>query len=90
MAWDLSHTPVSGMQVIIDGDAHINNFGLYGTPQRDVIVDLNDFDEATLGPWEWDLKRLVASVNVAGRENGLNRKERRRAVRRPSAAIGST
>ena len=80
MAWDLSHTPVSGIQVVIDGDAHINNFGLYGTPQRDVVVDLNDFDEATVGPWEWDLKRLVASVNVAGRENGLSRKERRRAV----------
>ena len=82
MAWDLSHTPVSGLQVVIDGDAHINNFGLYGTPQRDVIIDLNDFDEATLGPWEWDLKRLVASVNVAGRENGLSPKERRRAVAR--------
>ena len=82
MAWDLSHTPVTGIQVVIDGDAHINNFGLYGTPQRDVIVDLNDFDEATIGPWEWDLKRLVASVNVAGRENGLSRKERRRAVRK--------
>ena len=80
MAWDLSHTPVTGIQVVIDGDAHINNFGLYGTPQRDVIIDLNDFDEATLGPWEWDLKRLVASVNVAGRENGLSPKERRRAV----------
>ena len=80
MAWDLSHTPVSGIQVIIDGDAHINNFGLYGTPQRDVIVDVNDFDEATLGPWEWDLKRLVASVNVAGRDNGMSRRERRRAV----------
>ena len=82
MAWDLSHTPVSGMQVLIDGDAHINNFGLYGTPQRDVIADLNDFDEATMGPWEWDLKRLVASVNVAGRENGLSPKERQRAVRK--------
>ena len=80
MAWDLSHTPVSGIQVVIDGDAHINNFGLFGTPQRDVIIDLNDFDESTFGPWEWDLKRLVASVNVAGRENGLSRKERRRAV----------
>jgi uncharacterized protein (DUF2252 family) len=80
MAWDLSHTPVTGMQVVIDGDAHINNFGLYGTPQRDVIADLNDFDEATLGPWEWDLKRLVASVNVAARENGFNRRERRAAV----------
>jgi uncharacterized protein (DUF2252 family) len=82
MAWDLSHTPVTGMQVFIDGDAHINNFGLYGTPQRDIIVDLNDFDEATFGPWEWDLKRLVASVNVAGRENGFNLKERRRSVRK--------
>ena len=80
MAWDLAQTPISGLEVAIDGDAHINNFGLYGTPQRDVVIDLNDFDEATLGPWEWDLKRLVASVNVAGRENGLNRKERQRAV----------
>ncbi len=80
MACDLAQTPVSGLEVAIDGDAHINNFGLYGTPQRDVVIDLNDFDEATLGPWEWDLKRLVASVNVAGRENGLNRKERRSAV----------
>jgi uncharacterized protein (DUF2252 family) len=80
MAWDLSKTPISGIQVAIDGDAHINNFGLYGTPQRDVVIDLNDFDEATFGPWEWDLKRLVASVNVAGRENGLSKKERRSAV----------
>jgi uncharacterized protein (DUF2252 family) len=85
MAWDLSHTPVTGMQVIIDGDAHINNFGLYGTPQRDIVVDLNDFDETTFGPWEWDLKRLVASVNVAGRENGFNLKERYRAVRKAVA-----
>jgi uncharacterized protein (DUF2252 family) len=82
MASDLAKTPISGIQVAIDGDAHINNFGLYGTPQRDVVIDLNDFDEATLGPWEWDLKRLVASVNVAGRENGLDRKERRSAVSR--------
>jgi uncharacterized protein (DUF2252 family) len=80
MAWDLSHTPVTGTQVAIDGDAHINNFGLFGTPQRDVVIDMNDFDEATFGPWEWDLKRLVASVNVAGRENGLSRRERRFAV----------
>ena len=80
MAWDLSHTPVSGIQVAIDGDAHVNNFGLFGSLQRDVIIDINDFDEATVGPWEWDLKRLVASVNVAGRENGLSRRERRVAV----------
>jgi uncharacterized protein (DUF2252 family) len=48
MAWDLSKTPSSGIRVIIDGEAHVNNFGLYGTPQRDVIFDLSDFDEATL------------------------------------------
>ena len=82
MAGDLAHTPISGLQVVIDGDAHINNFGLYGTPQRDVVIDINDFDEATIGPWEWDLKRLVASVNVAGRENGLDAEERRSAVMR--------
>lgn len=81
MAYDLKRTLVSGINVVIDGDAHVNNFGLYGTIQRDVCFDLNDFDETTLGPWEWDLKRLVASVNVAGRENGLNRRERRSAVK---------
>ena len=82
MAPDLARTPISGPQVVIDGDAHINNFGLHGTPQRDVVVDINDFDEATVGPWEWDLKRLVASVNVAGRENGLDAEERQSAVMR--------
>ena len=80
MAWDLSHTPVTGIQVVINGDAHINNFGLFGSLQREVIIDANDFDETTLGPWEWDLKRLVASVNVAGREKGMSRTERRIAV----------
>jgi uncharacterized protein (DUF2252 family) len=82
MAADLSKTPITGIPVIIDGDAHLNNFGFYGTPQREVVFDLNDFDEVTIGPWEWDLKRLVASVNVAGRENGLNRRERFAAVSR--------
>ena len=80
MAWDLSHTPNTGVPVVICGDAHLNNFGFYGTPQGDVVLDLNDFDEVTVGPWEWDLKRLTASVNVLGRENGLSRKERRLAV----------
>ncbi|MGA7708292.1 MAG: DUF2252 domain-containing protein [Acidobacteriaceae bacterium] len=81
MASDLSKLPISGVPVIIDGDAHINNFGMYGTPQREVVFDLNDFDEATVGPWEWDLKRMVASLNVAGRQNGLNRRERAAAVK---------
>jgi uncharacterized protein (DUF2252 family) len=80
MAWDLAHTQVTGLTVIMDGDAHLNNFGFYGTPQRDVVFDLNDFDEGTVGPWEWDLKRLVASVNVAARENGLDKDKRREAV----------
>ncbi len=82
MAWDLSTTPNMGHTVVIDGDAHLNNFGFFGTPQRDLVMDLNDFDESTWGPWEWDLKRLVASVNVAARENGMNRRERRASVRR--------
>ncbi len=82
MASDLSTSPVSGIPVVMDGDAHLNNFGMYGTPQREVVFDLNDFDEAVIGPWEWDLKRLVASVNVAGRQNGLNRRERAAAVRK--------
>ena len=82
MAADLSTSPITRIPVLIDGDAHLNNFGFYGTPQRDVVFDLNDFDEVTLGPWEWDLKRLVASVNVAGRKNVLNRRERAAAVRR--------
>jgi uncharacterized protein (DUF2252 family) len=82
MAADLDKTPISGIYAVIDGDAHLNNFGLYGTPQRDVVFDLNDFDEALIAPWEWDLKRLTASVNIAARENGFNRRERDAAVRR--------
>ncbi len=80
MAWDLAHTPSTGLNVVIDGDCHINNFGLFGTPQGEVVVDLNDFDETTIGPWEWDLKRLTASVNLAGRDNGFSKSERRAAV----------
>jgi uncharacterized protein (DUF2252 family) len=82
MAADLNKSPTSGLYTVIDGDAHLNNFGLYGTPQRDVVFDLNDFDEALIAPWEWDLKRLTASVNIAARENGFNRRERDAAVRR--------
>lgn len=80
MAWDLAHGPSTGVNVVIGGDAHIDNFGLFGTPQGDVVIDLNDFDEVTVGPWEWDLKRLTASINVAGRANGFGRKARRKAV----------
>jgi uncharacterized protein (DUF2252 family) len=80
MAWDLAHTPTTGLPVVLAGDAHLSNFGLYGTPQQEVVFDLNDFDETTVGPWEWDLKRLVVSVNVVARENQYTARGRRRAV----------
>jgi uncharacterized protein (DUF2252 family) len=77
MAHDLFPTPTIGHNVVLAGDAHLGNFGLYGSPHRELVFDLNDFDETLIGPWEWDLKRLTASVNVAGRENGLSARERR-------------
>ena len=80
MAQDLSRTPITGFPVVMGGDAHLNNFGMYATPQRDVIFDMNDFDEVVIGPWEWDLKRLASSVNIAARENGFNKRDRRQAV----------
>lgn len=85
MARDLSGTPRTGIDVTMNGDAHISNFGLFGTPQRDIVLDLNDFDEVTVGPWEWDLKRLVASIEVAARQDGIAPADRREAV---LAAVG--
>ena len=80
MAADLAATPISGFRAQLCGDAHLSNFGLFATPERRMIFDVNDFDETLPGPWEWDVKRLVASLAVAGRENGYSRKERRRVV----------
>jgi uncharacterized protein (DUF2252 family) len=80
MAADLATSSPSGLDVILDGDAHFNNFGLFGTPDAQVVVDLNDFDEVCIGPWEWDLKRLTASIEVAGRQIGLNQAMRMHAV----------
>lgn len=80
MAWDLAQSPRSDIMVVMNGDAHISNFGLFGTPQGDVVLDLNDFDEVTIGPWEWDLKRLVASIEVAAREDAVPVDQRRQAV----------
>ena len=71
MAEDLSHTPASGLQVQACGDAHLLNFGIFATPERNVVFDLNDFDETLPGPWEWDLKRLAASFVIAGRHRGF-------------------
>ena len=77
MAADLAHTPVSGLDVVLCGDAHMANFGLFASPERNLIFDINDFDETFPGPWEWDLKRLAASVVVAGRENGFDEETNR-------------
>ena len=81
MAADLSTTPVSGINVQLCGDAHMSNFGVFGSPERHLIFDLNDFDETAPGPWEWDVKRLAASIEIAGRENGYAAKLRERIVR---------
>jgi len=78
MASDLAATPVTGSQVVLCGDAHLSNFGIYATPERNLVFDINDFDEAYPGPWEWDLKRLAASAVVAGRENRFKEKDCRR------------
>ena len=77
MAADLAGSPVSGIKTQLCGDAHLSNFGLFASPDRHLVFDLNDFDETLPGPWEWDLKRLAASVVVAGRENGLSTGQRR-------------
>jgi uncharacterized protein (DUF2252 family) len=68
MAFDLARTPATGLEVQACGDAHLMNFGVFATPERNLIVDLNDFDETHPGPWEWDVKRLAASIVVAARE----------------------
>ena len=71
MAEDFSSMPRTGIEPVICGDAHLGNFGFYASPERDLVFDLNDFDEAHPGPWEWDLWRLATSIWVAGRQNGL-------------------
>ena len=73
MAADLATTPVSGLAVQACGDAHLSNFGIFGSAERRLVFDVNDFDETLPGPWEWDVKRLAASLEVAGRDNGFAR-----------------
>ena len=80
MAADLATTPTSGLRVQLCGDAHLSNFGAFASPERRVVFDVNDFDETLPGPFEWDVKRLAASVAVAGRENGFSRKQCRKGV----------
>jgi uncharacterized protein (DUF2252 family) len=85
MASDLATTPVSGLPVQACGDAHLSNFGLFGSAERRLVFDVNDFDETLPGPWEWDVKRLAASLEVAARGNGFSGKQRREIV---LAAVG--
>jgi uncharacterized protein (DUF2252 family) len=71
MAYDLSNTPSTGLTLVADGDCHLLNFGGFATAERKLIFDINDFDEVSIAPWEWDVKRLTASFVVAGRSNGF-------------------
>ena len=80
MAADLAATPVSGLRVQLCGDAHLSNFGAFASPERSLVFDVNDFDETLPGPFEWDVKRLAASLAVAGRDNGFPAKDRRKMV----------
>jgi uncharacterized protein (DUF2252 family) len=80
MASDLAATPVSGLTAQICGDAHLSNFGIFASPERRLVFDINDFDETLPGPWEWDVKRLAAGVEVAARGNDFDRKQRREIV----------
>jgi uncharacterized protein (DUF2252 family) len=86
MAHDLASTPRSGIQAQLCGDCHLLNFGVYASPERALLFDVNDFDETLPGPWEWDVKRLVTSLVVAGRENGFDAADCRKAARTSAAS----
>ena len=80
MAADLANTPVSGLTVQVCGDAHLSNLGFYATPERQLVFDLNDFDETLSGPWEWDVKRLAASFAIAAHQHDIEEDERRKII----------
>src|SRR5262249_22446982 len=80
MAADLAADPDTGLRVQLCGDAHLSNFGVFAAPDRRLVFDCNDFDETLPGPFEWDVKRLAASIALAGRERGCGRGDRRRAL----------
>ncbi len=88
MAADLATTPVSGLDVQLAGDAHLSNFGLFASPERNLLFDMNDFDETLPGPWEWDLKRLAASLVVAARDRGFDHHQARHAVHAAAGSYG--
>ena len=87
MASDLSTTPRSGLTAQICGDAHLSNFGVFGSPERSLVFDCNDFDETLPGPWEWDVKRLAASIVVAARVRGFAKERARGRHRRPRPGV---
>jgi uncharacterized protein (DUF2252 family) len=80
MAADLARTPNTGIRAQLCGDAHLSNFGVFASPERKLVFDINDFDETAPGPWEWDVKRLTASLTIAGRSNGYTEQVRRSVV----------
>src|SRR5258705_3450990 len=80
MAEDVAHLPATGITPVVCGDSHFGNFGFYASPERDLVIDLNDFDEAHPGGWEWDLRRLAASIWVAGRQNSATERQCESAV----------
>src|SRR6476619_3154625 len=80
MAADLARTPASGLRVQACGDCHLLNFGVYATPERRLVFDINDLDETLPAPWEWDVKRLATSFVIAGRNNHLRRSQSRAAA----------
>src|SRR5690348_6761085 len=80
MAHDLADTPRAGLSVQLSGDAHLMNFGGFASPERDLVFDLNDFDETFPGPFEWDVKRLAASFEILGRDRHFRKADRSAAV----------
>src|SRR5215472_2533037 len=80
MAADLDLTPNTGLRAQLCGDAHLSNFGVFASPERKLVFDINDFDETAPGPWEWDVKRLAASLTIAGRCNSYPEPARRSVV----------
>ena len=88
MAADLADTPATGIEAVLCGDAHLSNFGVFATPERRMVFDINDFDEAFPGPWEWDLKRLAASAVIAGRDNGFSEQSCRQLAEETTLAYG--
>src|SRR5436305_210257 len=80
MAHDLANAPRSGLNVQCCGDAHLSNFGVFASPERRLVFDINDFDETLPGPWEWDVKRLAAGMVIAARDNEFRAKDQQRIV----------